>query len=45
MALSVAMLHDKRELFPSATFLKQFRLGGIARILFRDLLGRRRTGA
>jgi B12-binding domain/radical SAM domain protein len=39
-ALSIAMLHDKRELFPPAAFLKQFRLGGILRILARDLMGR-----
>jgi B12-binding domain/radical SAM domain protein len=39
-ALSIAMLHDKRELFPPAAFLRQFRLGGILRILARDLLGR-----
>jgi len=34
------MLHDKRELFPPAAFLKQFRLGGIVRILLRDFLRR-----
>jgi hypothetical protein len=43
-ALSIAMLHDKRELFPPAAFLKQFRLGGILRILARDLLGRNLGG-
>jgi B12-binding domain/radical SAM domain protein len=43
-ALSIAMLHDKRELFPPAAFLKQFRLGGILRILARDLMGRTRVG-
>ncbi len=37
-ALSIAMLNDKRELFPPAAFLRQFRMGGIARLLARDLL-------
>ncbi len=36
-ALSIAMLHDKRELFPPGAFLRQFRPGGIARLLLRDL--------
>ena len=39
-ALASAMLHDKRELFPPGAFLAQFRLGGIARILLRDLFRR-----
>jgi len=43
-ALATAMLHDKRELFPAGAFLRQFRLGGIVRILLRDLF-RRRAGA
>jgi B12-binding domain/radical SAM domain protein len=38
MALSTAMLHDKRDLFPPAAFLKQFRVGGIARLLARDIV-------
>ncbi|HUL01841.1 MAG TPA: TIGR04190 family B12-binding domain/radical SAM domain protein [Gemmatimonadales bacterium] len=44
-ALASAMLHDKRELFPPAAFLNQFRLGGIARILLQDLFGRGRSRA
>lgn len=40
---SMAMLADKRELFPPAAFLKQFRLGGIARLLLRDLFRRRQS--
>lgn len=42
MAFSAAMLHDKRELFPPTAFLRQFRLGGIARLLLADLPHRRR---
>lgn len=37
-ALTTAMLLDKRELFPPKTFLRQFRIFGILRILLRDLL-------
>lgn len=42
-ALSEAMLADKRELFPPAAFWRHFRMSGIARILLRDFLRRRRT--
>jgi B12-binding domain/radical SAM domain protein len=36
--LSTATLNDKVELFPPRAFLKHFRLGGIARLLLRDLV-------
>ncbi len=38
VAMTTAMLHDKRELFPPGAFLRQFRFWGIVRILGRDLL-------
>lgn len=43
MAFSAAMVQEKSELFPPAAFLRHFRLGGIVKLLLRDLLpGRKR---
>ncbi|MGE0354056.1 MAG: TIGR04190 family B12-binding domain/radical SAM domain protein [Gemmatimonadales bacterium] len=39
MAFSAAMVQEKSELFPPGAFMRQFRLGGILRLLARDLVG------
>ncbi len=41
MAFSAAMVQEKSELFPPSAFFRSFRLGGIARLLLRDVLKRR----
>ena len=42
MAFSAAMVQDKSELFPPSAFIRQFRLGGIAKLLLRGAMGRGR---
>lgn len=45
MAFSAAMVQDKSELFPPSAFIRQFRVGGIARLLLRDVLGGSGSGS